>query len=84
MEQYDALMRYVVPNRSAFVDDILSRRHAFSHGAALRAYEPGLFRLAQRLEFLLEACLLSELGFSDEQATEAVRHTSKFSYVMSG
>jgi hypothetical protein len=83
LEQYEPLMHAVVPDREAFVDAVNRRRNELAHQGPPRSFERGsydIWQLSRRLEFLLQACFLHEVGFDDAEIAGAVRSTSAFCF----
>jgi hypothetical protein len=79
-----AAMQYVVRDAGPFVDFVDARRHELSHRGPPRSGEGAVIELAyttERLKFLLQACLLRELGFNDREIVELLWNNSRFAYL---
>lgn len=80
-ERVAAIVAPAISSASDYVGPVVDVRNALIHpGTRGRPMPTGreVWRMTERTTLLLTACLLQDLGFSDERAAESIRRTRRF------
>lgn len=79
------VMEPIVANKEQFIKDIKNSRNYYTHfntSIKKKALEDEeLFRLGQKLDFLLQACFLSELGCTPEKCEQLISRHTEYRYL---
>ena len=83
---YIKVIQPLIKNKEAFASKIKNTRNYYSHYNHLLenkiAQGEELFRLNQILSFLLQSCLLSELGCSPERCADLLSDNGEYQYTI--
>lgn len=64
-----------------YVKSVVEARNSVTHAGTKKRPTPGgfdLWRLTEQTTLLVTACMLKDLGFDDERASQAIRRTRRF------
>lgn len=82
----DEVVSPLVPSKTSFIQKVLDTRNFLIHqdasleAKAARGVE--LYQLTETLSYLVQACLLRELGFSSERCVELFRRNQRYVFAM--
>jgi len=81
-KKYKNVVKPVIPDKKKFIDSIKNTRDFLTHydknleSKSKKGKE--LYRLTQKIKFLLEICFLSELGMSDEIIRNLIKRNERY------
>lgn len=81
-----SIISRVIENRGAFIEDVVNTRNYLTHydkKVEMKAVQgEKLYRITQKLQVIVEICLLSELGLSLEKIDELIKRCRSYRFLI--
>jgi hypothetical protein len=80
------ILNVIIPDKGTFIEDVYNTRNFLTHydksleGKAKKGDE--LYKRTQQLKFLIEVCLLKEMGISNGDIAKLVSRNQRYQHIL--